>query len=528
MPSENSRFTAGQTIGHYTLIECKGEGAFGEVWKAKRHTALAAPPVALKLSRFPQQHRQAVQDEAERWVTVTGLPNILPVIEASVYDGEVVIVSQYIEGGTLTQWLNKHGGKAPSMDAAIQITAGILMGLEGLHSQGIVHRDLKPDNVLMQGETPLLTDFGISRIVEHTSAYTQQATGTRNYMPPEAFETKSKVSKKSDQWAVGVMLYRMLTGHLPFPQDEWGPYMNAVMNSSHPELLASVPAHVCRVIAQALHKNPEQRFASAAAMRTALLTPDSVSHSLGEKRLTEIIQRAKNILTSPSQPYQPSQQATVAAPLVSSSEITSSSNNRMVILLSLGIVGLYAAITTAFFFVFDDSRRSYQNMYEPGYPALFIFMALIQTAMIFVPTRLAMNLTVSRKSLLLPIIISGLWFGVCIGLSGLAISIILLRRSVLFASVLFRVVSFLGFHSTWIVWSIAFHRKTKIIAPQTILNNMTRILAKVGIVLLILAGLSYFADTRREYRELIPLGVSVTLFSLCPSILYRFTKSRNK
>jgi serine/threonine protein kinase len=96
----------------------------------------------------------AIRQEASLWARVGSHPNILPIFEASVYDGQVVIVSEYVADGSLAEWLKRHGGKAPTADEAARIALGVLAGLEHLHGLGVVHRDIKPANVLLQNGVP--------------------------------------------------------------------------------------------------------------------------------------------------------------------------------------------------------------------------------------------------------------------------------------------------------------------------------------------------------------------------------------
>src|SRR5579872_5336919 len=144
------------TIGPYTLLRSLGRGAFGEVWLAERRSSLLTTRVALNLPILAAADIEQIRREAQVWLQASGHPNIVPVLDAEVYDGQVVIASEYIAGGTLTAWLAKHGGAAPSVDAAASKTAAILSGLDYLHRAGLVHRDLKPDNVLLQDGAPRL------------------------------------------------------------------------------------------------------------------------------------------------------------------------------------------------------------------------------------------------------------------------------------------------------------------------------------------------------------------------------------
>jgi serine/threonine protein kinase len=262
-------FHTQQQIGPYTLIRLLGQGGFGEVWLAERRSALMTTQVAVKLPLDPNPDLNAIRHEAQTWLRASGHPNVLPVIEADIYDGQVVIVSEYAEAGSLAKWLQQNGGKAPTVEAAVSMTSGILAGLQHLHhlSAPIVHRDLKPDNVLLQGDQPRLTDFGISRVLK-TTAMTQNASGTPHFMPPEAFA--GRYSPQSDVWAAGVILYQMLSGKLPFPQSDLPSLYGAILTGTPAPLPAHVPQELKASVAKALSKDPAQRFASAADMQAGL------------------------------------------------------------------------------------------------------------------------------------------------------------------------------------------------------------------------------------------------------------------
>ena len=97
----------------------------------------------------------------------SGHPNVLPIIEADEYDGQIIIVSEYVPGGSMARFLESEGPLP--VPRAIDLTIGILNGLEFLHSKNIIHRDLKPANILLQAGTPRLADFGLSRVIKMTS-----------------------------------------------------------------------------------------------------------------------------------------------------------------------------------------------------------------------------------------------------------------------------------------------------------------------------------------------------------------------
>ncbi|MEW6734604.1 MAG: serine/threonine-protein kinase, partial [Acidobacteriota bacterium] len=256
-------------IGPYTLVRKLGRGAFGVVWLAERRGAFATTKVAVKLALDEDADLDAIAKESQVWAQLAGHPNILSIIEADKYDGQVVIVSEYAPDGSLESWLKKHGGAAPSVEAAVLMTVGILSGLEHLHSQRIIHRDLKPANILLQGDTPRLADFGLARVLK-SSGSSGGIAGTPAYMSPETFDGKRL--EQSDLWSAGVIFYQLLVGRLPFPQSEITALIGAIVQRDPEPLPAEIPQPLQEIITCALQKDPAQRFRSATEMRNALLT----------------------------------------------------------------------------------------------------------------------------------------------------------------------------------------------------------------------------------------------------------------
>lgn len=271
-------FREGLQIGLYTLIRKLGRGGFGEVWLAERRAKFVTTKVAVKLPLDEQIDHEAIKQEATLWEQASGHLNILPIIDADEYDGQVVIVSEYAPDGSLEQWLRQHGRM--SIEKAIDTTIKILDGLEFLHSRKIIHRDLKPANILLQGETPRLADFGISRALRTTvSSQSSNVSGTFAYMPPEGFDGKRSV--QTDIWSVGVNLYQFLTGSLPYPQKEPSALIAAIMIHDFEPLPGYVPQNLKNVIAKALAKQTENRYQTAGEMRDDLrrvLRGESVSN----------------------------------------------------------------------------------------------------------------------------------------------------------------------------------------------------------------------------------------------------------
>ena len=266
-------FQAGQQFGSYTLIRKLAKGGFGEVWLAEKKSPLVTKQVAVKLPHAGQIDIAAIRREAAIWEQASGHPNVLPLLDADIYNGQVVIASEYIEGGSLAERLRREG-KIP-IEEAVRIVVGVLNGLEFLHSKNIIHRDIKPANILMQGDVPLLTDFGISRAAE-TTLVSSTVVGTQPYMSPESFEGVRSV--KTDVWSVGVLLYHLLTGKLPFPLGRPTEIMYAVL-MTEPEPLPEdeIPPFLRQIVYKALEKDrelvegqPARRYQTAAEMREDL------------------------------------------------------------------------------------------------------------------------------------------------------------------------------------------------------------------------------------------------------------------
>src|SRR5437763_9360576 len=118
-------FHPGDILGPYTLIRPLGRGAYGEVWLAERRSSLVSAQAALKLPFVEEDAVETVRKEAALWLKASGHPNVVPLLDADVYDNQVVIASEYIAGGSLHAWMELQGGKAPSVEAAVAMANGI-------------------------------------------------------------------------------------------------------------------------------------------------------------------------------------------------------------------------------------------------------------------------------------------------------------------------------------------------------------------------------------------------------------------
>lgn len=279
-----SAIRPGAIIGRrFRVVELLGEGGFGAVYKAEE--VGVGRTVAVKLIHRPDGVSQAELDELkgrfEREAQALGRlhsPFIVNLIELGMHNQRVFIAMEYIRGRPLAVLLKDEGPIKPLRACAICLQ--ILQGLAEAHAAGVIHRDLKPDNVMVEklplgGETVKLLDFGVARFQDaaKTDMKTQdgRVLGTPSYMAPE--QGLGKVSPQSDLYALGVMLFEMLTGRLPFTGDTALELMTRKLNKPPPiEILhqAGLPPSLIGVVEAALATEDTDRYLDAKAMAEAI------------------------------------------------------------------------------------------------------------------------------------------------------------------------------------------------------------------------------------------------------------------
>jgi serine/threonine protein kinase len=274
----------GQSLGRYHILVQLGEGGMAVVYKA--FDTKLEREVALKVVRrqaFPEEKIDRILKRFEREAKALAQlnhPNIVPIMDSGQESDTPYLVMGYISGGTLKDKLK---GKPVRWKEAIELIIPIAQALAYSHKQGIVHRDIKPSNILLTDENkPMLTDFGIARILQSDETLdltgTGMGIGTPEYMAPEQ-GLGHKVDHRADIYALGIVLYEMLTGHKPFQADT---PMAVVVKQIHDPLprpsqyAEDMPSGVENILIKALAKDPKNRYKNMGEFSAVLVkTPVS-------------------------------------------------------------------------------------------------------------------------------------------------------------------------------------------------------------------------------------------------------------
>ena len=264
------------TLGRYEVERQLGKGAMGIVYLGKDPRINRT--TAIKTFRFADEYdaseikglKEKFFREAESAGTLSH-PNIVTIYDAGDEQDLAYIAMEYLEGEDLEKYTKKEN--LMPMRKVIGYMADIAGGLAYAHERGIVHRDIKPANImLLKNDMVKITDFGIARITATSQTQTGIVKGTPYYMSPEQFSGE-KVDGRSDIFSLGVMMYQLMTGRLPFYADNPAALMNKIMNEPHQDPKKFNPRIVKPVITvlnNALIKNRDKRYQKASLMCTHL------------------------------------------------------------------------------------------------------------------------------------------------------------------------------------------------------------------------------------------------------------------
>jgi serine/threonine protein kinase len=280
--------TPGERVGSYQVVGPLGEGGMGKVYRAL-DTRLGRA-VAIKISS--EAFSKRFQREA-RAVSALNHPNICTLYDVgSLPSGAAYMVTELVEGETLRDWLKQ----SPDAERGVEIARQVLEALRAAHYAGIIHRDLKPANIMVRldGYVKVL-DFGLAKLIPPAGALKAEDTvttgvsvpgqimGTVAYMSPEQI-LGQEIDGRSDLFAFGIIFYEMIAGRHPWPCKSAVDTMHAILHDDPPPLQASWAG----VVERLLHKNRDERYASAEAVLETLATPEQ-SPAPRKRALTRLI-----------------------------------------------------------------------------------------------------------------------------------------------------------------------------------------------------------------------------------------------
>jgi tRNA A-37 threonylcarbamoyl transferase component Bud32 len=260
--------------GRYEIEELVGTGGMSSVYRARDR--VLERRVALKILH---EHFSADPEYVERFrrearaIARLNHPNIVTVIDRGEFGKRQFIVFEHIPGENLKEVVEREGQLPVAQ--ALALTHQIARGLAFAHQHGVVHRDVKPQNVLLdESGTAKVTDFGIARSLDPGEELTQTGTllGTSDYIAPEQ-ASGEPIDARSDQYSLGVLLYELLTGEVPYPADSFMAVAMRHLRDPVPsvrERRRDVPDRVDKIVARAMAKRPADRFPSTEAMMGAI------------------------------------------------------------------------------------------------------------------------------------------------------------------------------------------------------------------------------------------------------------------
>lgn len=263
----------GKHIGDYRILDILGHGGMADVYYGLDPVN---NPVAVKIMHPRMAHDQQFITRFRREIRVTSAlqhPHIVRVYDSGVHEDIPYLVMEYVGGGTLSQLLDQ--GALPPAEA-VRLLAQLADALDYACHRGVIHRDVKPQNVLMASPIEAkLSDFGLAKIAGDQGGVTvtSAAMGTARYMAPEQFIDAKKVDHHADLYALGVILFQMLSGHCPFEATSAPELMHQHISAPVPsvrEYAPGLPPQIDNLLRRALAKHPDDRFQSGREMVAAL------------------------------------------------------------------------------------------------------------------------------------------------------------------------------------------------------------------------------------------------------------------
>jgi serine/threonine protein kinase len=312
--------TEGFHLAERDVIEKKiGEGGMGTVYKA--HDRVLNVPVALKTIKKELTSSGRTVERLKREVILArkvAHPNVCRIYDIGVTQDQHYVTMEFLEGRTLADILDEQ--RSLPVEFAIPILKQVLLGLAEAHRVGIVHRDLKPQNILVDVHgRAFIMDFGIS-LSEEVSRVTDSAyvVGTPDYMSPEQFTT-STVDSRSDIYSMGILMFEMFTGRLPFEAETPAEIMNAHVEGSmlKPSQVTDIHPHLEKVIQKAMERDPQNRYQSVSDLLNDLAEIEETPYAATVQIAKTILLPKNPVATDPTdQPVNPVKALLKSVPLL--------------------------------------------------------------------------------------------------------------------------------------------------------------------------------------------------------------------
>jgi len=260
-------------LGRYQVEKELGKGAMGVVYLGrdpKINRVVAIKTMALA-QNFEEDEVDEVKERFFREAETAGRlnhPNIVTIFDAGEEHDLAFIAMEFLKGQDLTKYTK--ADRLLPVDKVLKIVIQAAEALDYAHGENVVHRDIKPANIMYEAdsESVKLTDFGIARITDSSRTKTGMVLGTPSYMSPEQLSGR-KVDGRSDLFSLGVMLYQLSTGQLPFKADSMASLMYKIANDAHPsplDLRPDLPPCLTSIIDKALAKLANERYSRGAEM----------------------------------------------------------------------------------------------------------------------------------------------------------------------------------------------------------------------------------------------------------------------
>ncbi len=267
--------SVGETVDGYVVQAEIGRGGMGRVYRATHEVTGQQVALKMLLPKLIDQPRQKARFVNEAKVIARlDHPNLVPLLGFLQSDRRAFIVMPFVDGRTLDRLLRKEGRL--TLTVAVDLFAQMCDGIAAAHELGVMHRDLKPSNVIVRPDgRVMITDFGIARAIgSEKLTLTGMVVGTAEYLSPEQASGTSRDDLRSDVYALGVLLYEMLTGQVPFRHPNAAQLLMKHVQSPPPPprgIVPDLPEAVERALLRALAKAPDDRYPTIIAFKEALL-----------------------------------------------------------------------------------------------------------------------------------------------------------------------------------------------------------------------------------------------------------------